>query len=226
MASKAKARTADPVLEAAVDYFASRSHDAWRREFLKNNPDQKGKQRMRMRGGVMVDINQPWAKLHPAAKAENKIAARDAYDAVKKFPNDREAAADDVHKTWIKRNKKDPNQPKELFKPYSALPEIEKDKDRAHVDIMKEAIAAVRKKAVKKPIKKAAPKAKAKAKSKPAPVTLKLDARASRRVEAAAKQLSKAVGREVPPEALLAAASEAVVALAKAMASQSRGKRA
>ena len=67
---------------AAVEYFAARSHDAWRAEFLKNNPDQKDTPRMRMRGGKMVDINQPWKSLDPAAKADNKIAARAAYDAI------------------------------------------------------------------------------------------------------------------------------------------------
>src|SRR5262245_225697 len=121
-------------LEAAVEYFSARSHQAWRREFQKNNPKEADKPRMRMRGGVMVDVNQPWSKLHPKAQADNKRAARDAYQAVKKFPTDREAAAEEVHVAWIKRNKNDASQPKALFKPYARLPEGEKDKDRAHVD--------------------------------------------------------------------------------------------
>ena len=57
----------------------------------------------------------------PKAKADNKRAAYDAYDAVKKFPNDREAAADYVHERWIKRNKGDTSQPKALFKAVRAL---------------------------------------------------------------------------------------------------------
>src|ERR1700741_5237550 len=116
MASASKAPKTDPVLEAAVDYFAGRSHDAWRKNLLKTDPKQKGKPRMRLRGGVMVDVNQLWSKLDPKAKADNKRAARDAYDAVKKFPKDREAAAEYVHQAWIKRNKDDPSQPKDLFK--------------------------------------------------------------------------------------------------------------
>src|SRR5690606_23126471 len=144
-ALKKKQTKVDPRREAAVDYFAGRSHDAWRKQLLKTNPEQKGKPRMRQRGGIMVDINQPWSKLHANAKADNKNAARDAYAAVMKFPNDREAAAIEVHKAWIARNKHDKSLDKALFKPYAQLSEVEKDKDRAHVDNMKKAIAATRK---------------------------------------------------------------------------------
>src|SRR5207253_2902337 len=129
--------------EAAVEYFAARSHDAWRKQFHKTNPKERALPRIRMRGGKMVDINKPWKTLDPKAKAENKVAAYAAYAAIEKFPNDREKASDYVHKQWIKRNRADPSQPKALFKPYSALPEVEKDKDRAHIDRMK--AAAVRK---------------------------------------------------------------------------------
>ena len=132
-------------IEAAVDYFAARSHSAWRKQFHKTNPKERTLPRMRMRGGKMVDINTPWKDLDPKAKAENKVAAYAAYAAIEKFPNDREKASDYVHKQWIKRNRADASQPKSLFKPYSALPEVEKDKDRAHVDQMKAALAAVRK---------------------------------------------------------------------------------
>lgn len=215
MAAKAKKQKRDRIAEAAVDHFAARSHDAWRRSFLKSNPDQKGKPRMRQRGGVMVDVNQPWSKLHPKAKADNKAAAYDAYDAVKKFPNDREAASEYVHKSWIKRNKGDPNQPKELFKPYASLPEVEKDKDRAHVDNMKRALAAVR---------RTAPKS-----TKPArgsgTTTVKLDARTWRRLQSAAQELSSALGRSVPPEALLAAGVEAMAAVCEAVAAEARSKK-
>src|SRR5215207_7671700 len=140
MAAKAKSQKSNRLAEAAVDYFAARSHDAWRRNLLKTDPKQKGKPRLRQRGGIMVDVNQPWTKLHPKAKADNKRAAYDAYEAVKKFPNNREAAAAYVHVRWIKRNKGDPSQSKALFKPYAQLPEAEKDKDRAHVDNMKRAL--------------------------------------------------------------------------------------
>jgi hypothetical protein len=214
MAAKAKTKKPDRLAEAAVDYFAARSHEAWRRTLLKTDPKQKGKPRMRLRGGVMVDVNQPWSKLHPKAKADNKIAAYDAYDAIKKFPNDREAAAEYVHQRWNKRNKGDPNQPKALFKPYARLPEVEKDKDRAHVDNMKEALAAAR---------KSAPKAKAKRTG--ATTTVCVDAKAWRRLESAARQLAAALGRPVPPEALLAAGAEAMAAMCEAMAAEARSKK-
>ncbi len=214
MAAAKKKAKADPVMEKAADYFAGRSHDSWRKSFHKTNPAEKDKPRMRMRGGEMVDVNQPWSKLHPAAKQDNLRAARDAYAAVKKFPKDREAAADFVHQAWIKANKGDPNQPKDLFKPYAKLPEVEKDKDRAHVDAMREAIAAVSKKAPKKtakaPAKAGAPK---------------IDAKAWGRLEAAAKDLSKALGRDVSAETLAAAGMDAMASLAKTLAAQARSKR-
>lgn len=214
MAAAKKNAKADLVMEKAADYFAARSHDAWRKAFHKTNPVEKAKPRMRMRGGKMVDVNQPWSKLHPAAKQDNLRAARDAYAAVKKFPKDREAAADFVHKAWIKANKSDPNQPRDLFKPYARLPEVEKDKDRAHVDAMHEAIAAV----TKKPAKKTA-KAPAKA------TAPKIDAKAWGRLEAAAKDLSKALGREVSAAVLAEAGMDAMANLARTLAAQARTKR-
>lgn len=214
MAAKAKARKADPVREAAADYFAARSHDAWRRAFLKNNPKEKGKPRMRLRGGVMVDVNQPWSKLHPKAKADNKVAAYEAYEAVKKFPSDREAAAAFVHERWIKRNEKDASQPKALFKPYARLPEIEKNKDRAHVDNMKKALAAVRRGAKKAPRKA------------PATRTVEIDARTWKRLESAARDLSKRLGRTVTADVLVTAGVETMAAVCQALAAAPRSKKA
>ena len=181
MAARAKARIVDPVREAAADYFAARSHNAWRRALLKSKPGQRGKPRMRLRGGVMVDVNQPWSKLHPKAKADNKRAAYDAYEAVTKFPNDREAAAAYVHECWVRRNKNDPSQPKALFNPYARLPEVEKDKDRAHIDNMKRALAAVRKASSKKTPRKAAKNTKPQSATR----TVEIDASTWRRVRAA-----------------------------------------
>jgi hypothetical protein len=220
MPSARKTAKSDPVQDAAVDYFAARSHEAWRKRLLKTNPEQKGKPRMRLRGGVMVDVNQPWAKLDPKAKSDNKRAARDAFDAVKKFPADREAAAEYVHQCWIKRNKNDPSQPKALFKAYARLTEVEKDKDRAHVDRMKAALAAVRKKAPKKTPRKAT-----RAKRAASTMTVEIDAASWRRLEAAAKQLSAALGREVPVDALVSAGVEAIAGICKAMAADVRGTR-
>ncbi|MGE0530761.1 MAG: hypothetical protein AB7G40_16460 [Hyphomonadaceae bacterium] len=205
MAKAAKAKKVAPAKEAAADYFSSRSHNAWRKRLLETNPEQRGKPRMRLRGGVMVDINKPWAKLDPKAKADNKRAAYDAYDAVMRFPDDREAAANYVHERWMARNKGDASQPKALFKAYAKLPEVEKDKDRAHVDRMKKAIAAT------SPKKKAVKKTKAKAAYK----TVRVEAKAWARLEAAAKDLSKVLGRKVTPEALFIAGVEAVAAAAR-----------
>ena len=204
MARAAKAKKADPVREAAVDYFAARSHNAWRKQLLQTNPDQRGQPRMRLRGGVMVDINKPWASLDPRAKADNKAAAYDAFEAVKRFPDDREAASEYVHVRWMARNKGDKTQPKALFKPYARLPEVEKDKDRAHVDRMKAALRAV------SPKKKTPRRAAAK--------TVKIDAKTWARLEKAARTLSKAVGANITAEALLVAGAEAVAAVSKAAA--------
>lgn len=204
MAKAAKAKKVAPAKEAAADYFSSRSHNAWRKKLLETNPEQRGQPRMRLRGGVMVDINKPWATLDPKAKADNKRAAYDAYDAVMRFPGDREAASNYVHERWMARNKGDASQPKALFKPYAKLPEVEKDKDRAHVDRMAKAIAATSRK------KRAAKKTKT-----PTYKTVRVDAKAWARLEAAAKDLSKALGRKVSPEALFIAGVEAVAAAAK-----------
>jgi hypothetical protein len=221
MASKGKTRKADPVREAAADYFAARSHAAWRRRLLKTNPTQKDKPRMRLRGGVMVDVNQPWSRLHAKAKADNMRAAYDAYAAVQRFPDDREAAAAYVHERWIKRNRSDQSQPKALFKPYAKLPEVEKDKDRAHVDKMKKALAVVRKSAGKT----ARPAVAKKTTGRPATRLVRIDARAWRRLELAARDLSKKLGREVPVEALANASIEAMAAVFRTMPARPRAKK-
>jgi hypothetical protein len=200
--------------EAAVGYFASRSHDAWREQFLKDHPDQAELPRMRMRGGKMVDINQPWTGLDPAAQADNKVAAYAAYDAIERFPKDREKAAAYVHKQWIKRNRDDPNQPQDLFKPYKDLPENEKDKDRAHIDRMKAAIKAVSK-----------TRQRAKAKKAEAQKKLRVDESATARLEAAAARLSEALGRDVTAEELLSAGIAAVLTICESAAPAKRRKK-
>jgi len=203
------------ILEAAVDYFASRSHNAWREQFLKDHPDQAQLPRMRMRGGKMVDINQPWAALDPAAQADNKVAAYAAYNAIEQFPKDREKAAAYVHKQWVKRNRDDPNQPQDLFKPYKDLPEVEKDKDRAHIDRMKAAIKAAGKKPKRPKAKRTAEESK----------TLRVGESAAIRLEAAAERLSKALGRDVTAEELLAAGIEAVLTICESAAPAKRRKK-
>lgn len=202
---------ANDTLEAAVDYFASRSHDAWRKQFIKANPREAKRPRMRLRGGKMVDINQPWKTLDPAAKKDNKQAAYDAHEAVARFPHDRERAAAYVHRCWIRRNRKDPSQPKTLFKPYKDLSEIEKDKDRAHVDRMKAALAAVSKQA--KPRKAAKKAASKRTSAKRAAKPIRLDAEISQRLEAAAKRLSATLGRRVTARELANAGMQAMLAI-------------
>ena len=202
---------ANKTVEAAVEYFASRSHDAWRRQFHKANPKERTLPRLRMRGGKMVDINKPWKDLDPRAKADNKIAAYAAYAAIQKFPNDREKASDYVHKQWIKRNRSDPSQPKTLFRPYSALPEVEKEKDRAHIDRMKAALAALAK-TPKAPKKKGAR-------------ALALDARSAVRLKAAAARLSAALGRTVSAEMLMAAGVNAVLEVCETVAPNTRPRK-
>jgi hypothetical protein len=212
-------REKDPIAEAAADYFAARSHNAWRRKLLETNPDERGRPRQRMRGGVLVDVNQPWAKLHPKAKEDNKLAAYAAYDAIRKFPEDREAAAAHVHRAWVRRNKHDKNQPKLLFRPYAQLPEVEKDKDRAHIDNMRKAIAAVRKR-----MRKAPPSRKT-SKTKRAPASLRFSAGDLRRIEAARRKLSRALGRPVPMEAVVMAGVEALATLSVALTAKPKSKR-
>lgn len=111
---------------------------------LKDNPSQRGQPRMRLRGDSMVDVNQPWSRLHRDAKLDNRQAARDALAAVQKFPTDREAAAEYVHELWIKRNSGDLAQPVALMENYGSLSELEKNKDREHVDRMQVLLARSR----------------------------------------------------------------------------------
>jgi hypothetical protein len=193
---------------AAVEAFAAEAHNAWRRQLLKDNPAQRGQPRLRMREGEMVDINQPWKSLHPHAQLDNRQAARDALEAVRKFPADREAAAAHVHKLWIKRNKGDPNQPAALMKSYASLPEAEKDKDREHVDRMRALLRVGRperksKGAAKGGVKKTARKPAAR-KRLPSPAskqkTLRLSAAQWERLEALAAQMSAMQGRRVSAE--------------------------
>jgi hypothetical protein len=117
----------------AVTRFASDAHEAWRQGFdptgtkprIKKNSD-----------GSEGDINVPFAQLHPDWQKENLAAGRAAQEALNKFPNDDEAAAEFIHNEWMKRNPKgDWNAAQHV--PYDQLPEEEKEKDRIHVRKMK-----------------------------------------------------------------------------------------
>jgi hypothetical protein len=118
--------------ENAVHQFASRAHEEWRRNYdptgtkprIKKNSD-----------GSEGDINVPFDQLHPDWQKENLAAGNAAAEAVNKFPNDIEKAAEYVHTEWMKRNPKaDYNSAQHV--PYDDLPEDEKEKDRVHVRTM------------------------------------------------------------------------------------------
>jgi hypothetical protein len=120
----------------ALEKFASDLHEVWRNGWIKQNG---GKSLPRMKKGSKgqeVDINVPFSKLDAAWRKENEEAAKAALQAVNQFPNDEEAAADFIHREWMKRNPKgDWNAAQHV--PYKSLPEEEKEKDRVHVRSMK-----------------------------------------------------------------------------------------
>ena len=116
-----------------VTKFAAKAHEEWRKkidptgtvERIKKNDD-----------GTEGNINVPFHKLHPVWKRENIAAGHAALNAIKKHPDDIEKAAEHIHDEWMKRNSKDDNNAAQHV-PYSDLPEIEKEKDRAHVHTMR-----------------------------------------------------------------------------------------
>ena len=119
--------------ENAITQFASAAHEEWRRSLP---PDEQNVPRERSKnGGPKADINVPFDKLHPTAQQENLAAGQAAAEAVAKFSNDIEKAAEYIHIEWMKRNPKD-NYTAAQHVPYDQLPEIEKEKDRVHVRTM------------------------------------------------------------------------------------------
>lgn len=101
--------------------FGSIQHEKWRDTLpddQKFNPDGTPKERMRDRGGVMVDVNLPWEQLHPNAQADNLMAGLAAYDAYTKhisdplaqLPSSREEALqdqwDDIANTYRRGRKR------------------------------------------------------------------------------------------------------------------------
>ena len=119
--------------ENAVTQFASSAHEEWRRSLP---PKEQNEPRIRSKnGGPKADINVPFEELHPTAQQENLAAGRAAAEAVTKFPDDMEKAAEYIHIQWMKRNPKaDYNAAQHV--PYDELPEDEKEKDRVHVRTM------------------------------------------------------------------------------------------
>ena len=119
--------------ENAVQQFASAAHEKWRRSLP---PNEQNVPRIRSKnGGPKADINVPFDQLHPTAQQENLAAGIAAEQAVKKFPNDIEKAAEYIHIEWMKRNPKDDYTAAQHV-PYDQLPEDEKEKDRVHVRTM------------------------------------------------------------------------------------------
>lgn len=118
--------------ENAITQFASAAHDEWRRNFDPTGSKERIKKNSDSTEG---NINVPFEKLHPDWQRENLAAGKAAADAVTKFPNDIEKAAEYIHIEWMKRNPKaDYNAAQHV--PYNQLPEDEKEKDRVHVRTM------------------------------------------------------------------------------------------
>lgn len=122
-----------------ITKFATIAHENWRKGF---DPEYSttgipSKPRIKKNSdGTEGDINQPFNKIHPDWKAENLAAGEAALNAVKTHPTDDEKAADFVHREWMKRNPKaDWNADQHV--PYKELPEVEKQKDRDHVILIK-----------------------------------------------------------------------------------------
>ena len=118
--------------ENAITQFASAAHDEWRRNFDPTGTKERVKKNS---DGSEGNINVPFEKLHPDWQRENLAAGRAAAEAVSKFPDDMEKAAEYIHIQWMKRNPKaDYNAAQHV--PYDELPEDEKEKDRVHVRTM------------------------------------------------------------------------------------------
>lgn len=125
--------------ESAIRAFASRAHEEWRRGFDPAVASGKpSKQRVKKNSdGTEGDINVPFDQLHPDWQRENLAGGRAALEAIRKFPDDDEAAAAYVHEQWMLRNpKQDWNAAQHI--PYASLPEGEKEKDRVQVRVMQE----------------------------------------------------------------------------------------
>lgn len=120
--------------EDVVTEFAALAHDAWRKNYIAADGDVP---RIKKNSdGTEGDINVPFEKLHPDWQKENLAAGKAAEEAVRKFPNDIEKAAEYIHNEWMKRNPKGEWNAAQ-HKDYSELPPDEQEKDRVHVRTMK-----------------------------------------------------------------------------------------
>ena len=118
--------------EDPITRFASSAHDEWRRNFDPTGTKERVKKNS---DGTEGNINVPFEKLHPDWQRENLAAGKAAAEAVTKFPDNIEQAAEYIHIQWMKRNPTaDYNAAQHV--PYDQLPEDEKEKDRVHVRTM------------------------------------------------------------------------------------------
>lgn len=126
--------------DPAIIDVASELHEGWRKTWMESNP---GKPRMKVNmDGSYLDINKPFKDLHFDWQRENLLAAFAAKQACLLNPRDDEAAADYIHKEWMKRNPKtDTNAAQHV--PFASLSDADKEKDRKHVLIMREAMKSM-----------------------------------------------------------------------------------
>lgn len=122
---------------AALEKFASDLHEIWRAGWIKQNNGESVPRMKKGSTGEQVDINVTFAELDPSWRKENEEAAKAALMSVKQFPDDEEAAAEYIHREWMKRNPKGEWNAAQHV-PYQSLPEEEKEKDRVHYRNMRE----------------------------------------------------------------------------------------
>jgi hypothetical protein len=124
-------------LGEAIDKLASKLHEKWA-EGTRATLMAKGAPLERFKddgeGGQIDILNTPYSELTPKWQAENKAQAQSAIGLVAKnmdraIENIEELAAQ-VHEQWLSRNSYAIEQNLPTGKPYSELPEEEKQKDR------------------------------------------------------------------------------------------------
>jgi hypothetical protein len=131
--------------EQTINQFASNAHEEWRKGFdsVYAGTGIPAKQRIKKNSdGTEGDINVPFEELHLDWKKENLAAGKAAIEALRKFPNNIEDAADFVHQQWMKRNPKEEWNASQHIS-YSELSPEEKNKDRVQVVIVHEIMSSL-----------------------------------------------------------------------------------
>ena len=90
--------------------------------------------------GASFDICVAWHELHPAWRRQQVAAQQDYVDAVAGVA-DMETAASIVHDVWMLNNIHELAARPHLFRPYEQLQEAEKNKDRATVQNIRDAVS-------------------------------------------------------------------------------------